>query len=342
MSEDQLPAVVDHRPLTVSEIKTHVGTLQQVMKSCMQTNHHFGVIPGCKKPSLWKPGAEMICSTFHLSPHILSEDVEETEGSIRVITRIALFSPDGVNRGEGSGLCESNEEKYKWRKAVCDEEWENTPEDMRRIKYGKSRGDVYKVSQIRTNHADLANTILKMAYKRALVAATLVVTGASDIFTQDVEDMPQEVINPSGKTGDSAPPRTTQSAPPRSKPAPKADDEQPPCKAPTGTKWYQDLDGECASCGVSLRKGDWVLRQFKPYLKKCERCGKGLPPETPPWDTPAKAPKGTEWHSDDDTVLECKDCQRPLQKGDWILIHLETGAGKCIECGKAMCEPHDE
>jgi hypothetical protein len=34
-----------------------------------------------------------------------------------------------------------------------------------------------------------------MAKKRAMVDATLTVTAASDIFTQDVEDMPEEIIN---------------------------------------------------------------------------------------------------------------------------------------------------
>src|ERR1700689_5283264 len=36
--------------------------------------------------------------------------------------------------------------------------------------------------------ADLVNTIQKMAQKRALVAATLIATSASEFFTQDVED----------------------------------------------------------------------------------------------------------------------------------------------------------
>jgi hypothetical protein len=36
--------------------------------------------------------------------------------------------------------------------------------------------------------ADVVNTIQKMAQKRALVAATLIATGASEFFTQDVED----------------------------------------------------------------------------------------------------------------------------------------------------------
>lgn len=37
--------------------------------------------------------------------------------------------------------------------------------------------------------ADLINTIQKMAQKRALVAATLIATSASEFFTQDVEDL---------------------------------------------------------------------------------------------------------------------------------------------------------
>jgi hypothetical protein len=44
------------------------------------------------------------------------------------------------------------------------------------------------------NPADYYNTVLKMAKKRAHVDAILTATAASDIFTQDIEDMP-EVIN---------------------------------------------------------------------------------------------------------------------------------------------------
>ena len=48
------------------------------------------------------------------------------------------------------------------------------------------------------------NTLLKMAQKRALVAAVLNSTAASDIFTQDVEDLPsrapEETPKPDGAT----------------------------------------------------------------------------------------------------------------------------------------------
>jgi hypothetical protein len=43
--------------------------------------------------------------------------------------------------------------------------------------------------------ADVVNTIQKMAQKRALVAATLIATSASEFFTQDVEDADSSVRN---------------------------------------------------------------------------------------------------------------------------------------------------
>jgi hypothetical protein len=55
---------------------------------------------------------------------------------------------------------------------------------------------------------ELDNTILKMAMKRAHIAATLNATGASRIFTQDVEDLTpshtddtQERVSPSAQKG---------------------------------------------------------------------------------------------------------------------------------------------
>ena len=49
-------------------------------------------------------------------------------------------------------------------------------------------------SKYRTlNPYDVKNTLEKMAEKRSLVAAVLIGTAASDIFTQDIEDLPDLV-----------------------------------------------------------------------------------------------------------------------------------------------------
>ncbi len=44
------------------------------------------------------------------------------------------------------------------------------------------------------NPADVYNTALKIATKRAFVHAVLNTTAASDMFTQDIEDLPVEVV----------------------------------------------------------------------------------------------------------------------------------------------------
>jgi hypothetical protein len=59
--------------------------------------------------------------------------------------------------------------------------------------------------------SDLANTILKMAQKRALVAATLIATGLSEYFTQDIDDFV------TGEVTDVAPP--TKPTPPAPTPS---------------------------------------------------------------------------------------------------------------------------
>jgi len=176
----------DGRYLTAADVRHRVNIIQEVMKSVMKKDVHYGIIPGCKKPSLYKPGSEVLLATFQIAPSIHVTDMS-TEDCIRYQVRVVgTHAPSGMVVGEGIGECSSNEEKYKWRKAY-DDEWNATPENRRRVKYGK-----YKDKQVRTEPADVANTILKMAKKRAQVDMTLTATGASDCFEQDVEDLPAE------------------------------------------------------------------------------------------------------------------------------------------------------
>jgi hypothetical protein len=99
--------------------------------------------------------------------------------------------------GVGVGECSSDEEKYRWRRAVNQAEWNETAEDRRRKKWkrGGRSGD-YQEIQVRTNPADIANTVLKMSKKRAMVDGVLTVTAASDIFSQDLEDIEEPAPEP--------------------------------------------------------------------------------------------------------------------------------------------------
>lgn len=182
-------------PATATDMKAHVQRIQQVMRAVMKDKTHYGIIPGTPKPSLWKPGAEVLCATFHIAPSYRVDDLSDHDCIRYRVTCIGTHQGTGVVLGEGMGECSSNEEKYKWRKATGRREFENTDESRTRIKYGwdRDKRQEYEVQQVRTEPADLSNTVLKMACKRAQVAMTLNVTAASDCFTQDLEDMPEEL-----------------------------------------------------------------------------------------------------------------------------------------------------
>jgi len=224
----------DSRPLTAVEIRAQVNLIQEVMKAVMKDGHHYGQIPGAgNKPVLFKAGAEKLLFTFRLSADPEIEDLS-TGDVIRYRVRCKVYDRAGAYLGAGVGECSSDEEKYRWRAAVCKEEFEETPEDRRRMKYAKRRdGGAYRIAQVRTMPADLANTILKMAKKRAQIDAALTVTAASDIFAQDLEDLPEELREAVAENG--APKENGKPAPEPPKPKAAPDHANPAtenqCKA---------------------------------------------------------------------------------------------------------------
>ena len=187
------------KPLTAEEVLWQVGQIQTIMQGVMKKDVDYGMVPGCKSPTLLKPGSEILLTTFHIASKPVIHDLSTPD---KVHYRVISYGyyRDGSLVGTGVGECSSNEEKYKWRRAVCDQEWNETPADRRREKWHKGwdgKPD-WKSKQVRTENADLANTVLKMAKKRSQVDLTLTCTAASRLFTQDVEDLPPEYLNQHG------------------------------------------------------------------------------------------------------------------------------------------------
>ncbi len=175
--------------MSVQEVIRHVHAVQEVMQAVMKDGLHYGAVPGTDKPMLYKQGAEKLCLAFKIGDEYRIEDLSTADVARYRVTCIGIHQPSGTPLGQGVGECSSAEEKYRWRKAVCKEEFEATPANLRRVKFGRKAGGHYTVDQVRTDCADVANTVLKMAAKRAKVAMTLNVTAAGDMFGQDLEDL---------------------------------------------------------------------------------------------------------------------------------------------------------
>ena len=249
-----LPPTLD-RPSTAAEIRAQVNLIQEVMKAVMKDGIHYGTIPGTPKPTLYKPGSEKILSTFHIAIEPIVTDLSTLdEARYRVETR-STSQGSGVYLGSGTGEASSHEEKYKWRKAICEQEWDETPEDRRRKVWKKGSAGAYQIPQVRTNHADVANTILKMAKKRSQIDVTLTVTAASDVFAQDIEDLPEELREVGDDTGPAKPPIQ----PPQRKAA--APVQQPPAGGGTTVRLKVTAFGT-PKTGTN-DKGPWTKYQIK-------------------------------------------------------------------------------
>jgi hypothetical protein len=192
--EDRALEIKEDRPLTAIEVRKQVNLIQEVMKEVMKENEHYGKVPGCgNKPTLLKPGAEKLVMTFRLGA-----EYEELPGSQEsdafVLYKInckLIHIPTGQVVGNGRGTCNSKEKKYRTRsvypnKANDEEKAIGKPETR-----NGTDGKKYDVLIVPQDPWDVQNTIYKMACKRALVAAVLNATAASDIFTQDIEDLPE-------------------------------------------------------------------------------------------------------------------------------------------------------
>ena len=215
--------------LTVQELLARRHTILDAMNMAMEKGVHYGSLPGINKPALMKPGAEMLCQLFQLAPHFPDERqwnvTDPVSGHLDVRSLCELrHIPSGLVVAEGHGSCSTREKKYAYRSGalvcpVC-----GAPEIRKSKQQGKDEWYCWKkqggcgttyangtdeyamfVEQqkdagariINPDLPDQYNTVLKMSEKRSLIAATLMATGASDVFTQDVEDAP-------GGTGDSS------------------------------------------------------------------------------------------------------------------------------------------
>lgn len=244
--------------LNAAQIRAHVNLIKQVLDAVMIKDVHYGTIPGTSKPTLYKPGAEKIMVLFRLNAKPIIEDLS-TDDSIRYRVSIQVAHQITKNEiGWGVGECSSDEEKYKWRKAPIDE-YNATPEDRRRLKY---YNDGKTATQVRANPADIANTVLKMAKKRALTDAALTCTAASDVFDQDLEDLPEGMRQSvADKKKPAMPQASDEKAAVTKAQAVEEESQEPPPerKIGNGRVMVAKFDAPCKLCQRMLKIGTDIL-----------------------------------------------------------------------------------
>lgn len=202
--------VVSGGALTITEMVQQVRLIQHVMHDLMKDGVHYGIVPGTDKPSLLKAGAEKLCMTFRLGPDYEIVDKERDGEHLTITSKCTLTHiPSGQKFGSALGSCSTMESKYAYRKGVrvCPE-CSASAIIKGKAEYGggwlcfKAKGgcgakfpdgdkaiEKQEIGRIANeDKADQYNTVLKMSNKRALLAAVLNATAASDIFNQDLLD----------------------------------------------------------------------------------------------------------------------------------------------------------
>lgn len=198
--------------MPVEQIMHQTEQVKALMASCMEDGLHYGKIPGCgNKPTLLQPGAQQLTLMFGLADTYEVSQVDLPNGHREYTVTCALVSKStGLVQGSGMGLCSTMESKYRYRN-VADYEVTGQPipsdaserkREYRKQGFGMKKVDGiwewvrYKDSGKQENPdiADTYNTVLKMACKRALIAATLNTLAVSSLFTQDIEDLESHAI----------------------------------------------------------------------------------------------------------------------------------------------------
>ena len=270
------------RPLSVDEVVAQRDRVLEVMGKVMKLDIHYGKIPGCPKPTLFKPGAEVIFCTFGVYPVSVVIDKTEQLDFLSYVVRVDLFTYSGVKIGSGVGSANSREVKYRWRNDVVYEPTgREVPKDFwdkgRDISLIGGKGFTYKKNEDdgkwyiwkRTGSDtkvenpdpwDLQNTLIKMAEKRAKVDAALNFSACSEMFTQDIEDMaePPKADNPPA-----TPP------PPKGKPA--------SASLYTGETKPNTYKTKCHLCAQDMSDTEGIMAKLvtpEPYFDKKSKTNK--------------------------------------------------------------------
>lgn len=217
---------VSDSALSVEHVVKQRSLITDCMAKAMKEDQHYGKVPGCgDKPTLLQPGAQLLAHLFRLRPEyeIIETDLPASHKRFRVTCRLFFIgSIPEIKIAEGVGESSSMESKHRFRNAapiieptedVVPKAYWQWREQLGDAEARKRLAEAYDGQNVgpkkidgqwkiviykggggdekveNPNPADVFNTVLKIAKKRAFVDATITATASSDFFTQDLEDI---------------------------------------------------------------------------------------------------------------------------------------------------------
>ena len=174
------------RAMVAQEIELR-SIIVDYYRSQMVANKHYYTLQAGQKPVLSKEGALNLYSLFkvRVSAQAPCEQFH-ADGHYSVRYRVHLVSMrSGDVIADGDASCSTRESKYayRWVKAT------DVPPFLDTASLASRKGRYGMQYRIPTpDLADHYNTVLKMAYKRAIVAAALCLPLVSELFTQDLDE----------------------------------------------------------------------------------------------------------------------------------------------------------
>jgi len=211
-------SIIESMPsLTPAQAVERRNTIVRFVIAAMKDGTDYGIIPGTEKRTLYKPGAEKLCTLFGLSWRLIPVDqVMDWTGREHDGEPFFWFSyrcelrHGGIFIGESEGSCSSWEKKYRYRQGerkcpICGK----AAIIKGKAEYGggwlcfakkggcnakftadDKRITEQSVGQIKNPDIhDLVNTIQKMAEKRAFVGSTVLAVNASEFFSGDIGEI---------------------------------------------------------------------------------------------------------------------------------------------------------
>lgn len=209
-------------PYTPQESLDMVRALSAIVQELRTTEFKaevdYGVIPGTSKPTLLLPGMEKLMRALRLrAEYVATEKMIDFENGIFFYEYECRLSEveTGLCVSTAIGSANSRETKWRWRNGerVCPNCGKETIIKGKEeygggwICFAKKGGcgskfkdnDAAIIGQTvgrveNPDIADQANTICKIAQKRALASAIKCAANVSEFFTVDIEDMPRHSL----------------------------------------------------------------------------------------------------------------------------------------------------